>query len=132
LITGLEHIGIAVNKIDDALQVFENILGLKLEKTKTFEPQKIKIAILHAGETKIELLEPIDKEAAVAKFLEKKGEGIHHIAFKVRGIEDMLQKLKTKGITLIDEKPREGAEGGKIAFLHPKSTRNVLIELCER
>jgi len=132
LIIGLEHIGIAVNKIDEALQVFEKTLGLKLEKTKTFEPQKVKIAILHVGETKIELLEPTDKEAAIAKFLEKKGEGIHHIAFRVKGIEDMLQQLKEKGITLIDEKPREGAEGGKIAFLHPKSTRNVLIELCER
>jgi len=121
-----------VNKIDEALQVFENILGLKLEKTRTVEAQKVKIAFLRVGETKIELLEPTDKEGTVAKFLEKKGEGIQHIAFKVTGIEDLLQKLKDKGITLIDEKPREGAEGDKIAFLHPKSTKNVLIELCER
>jgi len=131
LITGLAHIGIAVYRIDEALQVFENILGLKLEKTRTVEAQRVKIALLHVGETKIELLEPTDKEGTVAKFLEKKGEGIHHIAFKVTDIEDMLQQLKEKGIALIDEKPRKGAEGGKIAFLHPKSTKNVLIELCE-
>jgi len=132
MITGLEHIGIAVNKIDEALQVFETTLGLKLEQTRTVEAQKVKIAFLQVGNTKIELLEPTDRETTVAKFLEKKGEGIHHIAFKVTDIEDMLRQLKDKGITLIDEKPRLGAEGGKIAFLHPKSTRNVLIELCER
>jgi len=132
MITALDHIGIAVNKIDAALQVFEKILGLKLEKTSIVEDQKVKSALLHAGETKIELLEPTDKESTVARFLEKRGEGIHHISFKVTHIEDMLQQLKSKGITLIDEKPRKGAEDGKIAFLHPKSTRNVLIELCER
>jgi len=132
VITGLEHIGIAVNKIDEALQVFENTLGLKLEKTKAVEKQRVKIALLQVGNTKIELLEPTDKEGTVAKFLEKRGEGIHHIAFKVTGIENMLQKLRDKGVALIDEKPREGAEGGKIAFIHPKSTKNVLIELCER
>jgi len=132
MITGLEHVGIAVNKIEEALQVFENSLGLKLEKTRTVEAQRVRIAFLRVGETKIELFEPTDKEAAVAKFLEKRGEGLHHIAFTVTGIEDMLKKLKDNGITLIDEKPRKGAEGGKIAFLHPKSTRNVLIELCER
>jgi len=131
LITGLAHIGIAVNKIDEALQVFEKILGLKLEETRAVEAQRVKIVLLHIGETKIELLEPTDKEGTVAKFLEKKGEGIHHIAFKVTDIENMLKQLKDKGIALIDEKPRKGAECGKIAFLHPKSTRNVLIELCE-
>jgi len=131
MITGLEHIGIAVNRIDEALQVFESILGLKLEKTRTFGAQRVKIAFLEVGETKIELLEPTDKESTVAKFLEKRGEGIHHIAFKVTGIEDMLKELKDKGMILIDEEPRAGAEGGKVAFLHPKSTRNVLIELCE-
>jgi len=132
MITGLEHIGIAVNKIDEALQIFENILGLKLVKKATVEAQKVKIAFLQVGETKIELLEPTDKEGTVAKFLKNRGEGIHHIAFNVTDIEDMLQQLKEKGITLLDEKPRKGAEGGKIAFLHPKSTKNVLIELCER
>jgi len=131
MITGLDHIGIAVNKIDDALRVFENILGLKLEKTRIVEAQRVKVAFLKVGDTKIELLEPTDQESTVARFLEKKGEGIHHLAFKVVGIEDMLKIMKDKGITLIDEKPRVGAEGGKIAFLHPKSTRNVMIELHE-
>jgi len=131
LITGLEHVGIAVNKIDEALQVFEKILGLKLEKTRTVEAQRVKIAFLNVGNTKIELLEPTDKESTVAKFLEKRGEGIHHVAFGVTNIEGMLKQLKDKGITLIDEKPRKGAECNKVAFLHPKSTRNVLIELCE-
>jgi len=131
MITGLAHIGIAVNKIDEALQIFEKTLGLKLEKTSTVEAQRVKIAFLHAGKTRIELLEPTDKESTVAKFLEKKGEGIHHIAFKVTNIEDMLQQLKGRGINLIDETPRKGAEDGKIAFLHPKSTKNVLIELDE-
>jgi len=131
MITALDHVGIAVNRIDEALQIFEKILGLKLGKISIVEDQKVKSALLHAGETKIELLEPTDKESTVAKFLEKKGEGMHHISFRVTDIEDMLQQLKSNGITLVDEKPRRGAEGGKIAFLHPKSTRNVLIELCE-
>jgi len=131
MITALDHVGIAVNKIDEALQVFEKILGLKLEKTSIVEAQRVKIAFLRAGETRIELLEPTDKKGSVAKFMEKRGEGIHHISFKVTDIEDMLKQLKERGINLIDEKPRKGAEGGKIAFLHPKSTRNVLIELCE-
>jgi len=131
MITGLKHIGIAVNNIDEALQVFESTLGLKLEKTRTLDERKLKIAFLEVGEARIELLEPTDKESTIAKFLEKRGEGIHHIAFKVTNIEDTLKQLKNQGVALIDEKPREGAEGGKIAFLHPKSTKNVLIELCE-
>jgi len=131
MITGLDHIGIAVNKIDEALTVFEKTLGLKVEKVMTLEERKLKIALLLAGETRIELLEPMDREGTVAKFIEKRGEGIQHIAFTVTGIENTLSQLKEKGVTLIDEKPRVGAEGGKIAFLHPKSTKNVLIELCE-
>ena len=131
MITGLKHVGIAVNNIDEAVKVFVNTLGLKHEKTITLEERKLKIALLEAGETKIELLEPMDKEGTIAKFLQNRGEGIHHIAFKVTDIENMLQQLKSKGVTLIDEMPRKGAEGGKIAFIHPKSTKNVLIELCE-
>jgi len=131
VITGLKHVGIVVNNIDEAVKVFVNILGLKHEKTIILEERKLKIALLEAGETKIELLEPMDKEGTIAKFLQNKGEGIHHIAFKVTDIENMLRQLKNKGITLIDEMPRKGAEGGKIAFIHPKSTKNVLIELCE-
>ncbi len=95
------------------------------------EDQKVRVAFFLAGETKIELLEPTAAESAVARFIEKRGEGIHHIAFKVTNIEGFLKQLKEKGIVLIDEKPRVGAEGGKIAFLHPKSLKNVLIELVE-
>ena len=131
MITGLKHVGIAVHNIDETLQVFEKTLGLKHEKTITLDERKLKIALLELGETKIELLEPMDKEGTIAKFLQNRGEGIHHIAFKVKDIENMLQQLKSKGVALIDEVPRKGAEGGKVAFIHPKSTKNVLIELCE-
>jgi len=131
MIKGLKHVGIAVNNIDEALKILVNTLGLKHEKTMTLEERKLKVAFLEAGETEIELLEPMDKEGTIAKFLQNRGEGIHHIAFKVTDIENTLQQLKSKGVTLIDEVPRKGAEGGKIAFIHPKSTKNVLIELCE-
>ncbi len=131
MIVGLDHIGIAVDKLDEALQIYQNILGLRLEKIRVVENQKVRLAFLLAGETKIELLEPTATESAVSRFIEKKGEGIHHIALKVTNIEGFLKQLKEKGIALVDEKPRVGAEGGKIAFLHPKSLKNVLIELCE-
>jgi methylmalonyl-CoA/ethylmalonyl-CoA epimerase len=132
MIVGLDHIAIAVSKLDEALQIYQNALGLKLEKITIVENQKVRVALLLAGETKIELLEPTSTESAVARFIEKRGEGMHHIAFKVTDIEGFLKQLKEKGIALVDEKPRIGAEGGKIAFLHPKSFRNVLIELCKR
>ncbi|MDH5782146.1 MAG: methylmalonyl-CoA epimerase [Candidatus Bathyarchaeota archaeon] len=131
MIVELDHIAIAVSKLDEALQIYEKILGLKLEKTMVVEDQKVRLAFLLAGETRIELLEPTATESAVSRFIEKKGEGIHHIALKVTNIEGFLKQLKEKGIALVDEKPRVGAEGGKIAFLHPKSLKNVLIELCE-
>jgi len=131
MIKGLKHVGIAVRNIDETLQVFENTLGLKHEKTLTLDERKLKIALLDLGETKIELLEPMDKEGTIAKFLANRGEGIHHIALRVTEIEKMLEQLKKQGVTLIDEKPRKGAEGGKVAFIHPKSTKGVLIELCE-
>jgi methylmalonyl-CoA/ethylmalonyl-CoA epimerase len=131
MIKGLNHVAIAVNKLDEALEVFEDQLGWKLEKTRVVEQQKTKAALLRIGDTKIELLEPTGADSTVAKFLEKRGEGIHHIAVTVSDIEEHLEELKEKGIALIDEKPRVGMEGGKIAFIHPKSTRNVLIELVE-
>lgn len=131
MIKGLAHVAIAVNKLDEALEIYERIIGLKLEKMKVIEQQKVKAALLRAGDTKIELLEPLDAESTVAKFLEKRGEGIHHIALSVSNIEGHLSELKQKGIALIDEKPRIGMEGGRIAFIHPKSTKNVLIELVE-
>ena len=131
MIKGLDHVAIAVNKIEDALQIFERTMGLRLEHTKTVEQQKVKIAILRAGQTKIELLEPTDSESSVAKFLANRGEGIHHIAIEVSDIEGHLKELKDKGIALIDEKPRPGAEARKIAFVNPKSTKGVLLELVE-
>ncbi len=131
MITGLKHIGIAVKDIDETVKVFEKTLGLKHEKTLTMNERKLKIALLDLGEAKIELLEPMDKEGTIAKFLETRGEGIHHIALKVTDIEKTLAKLKEHGVKLIDETPRKGAEGDKIAFIHPKSMKGVLIELCE-
>ncbi len=131
MIKGLDHVAVAVNQIDDALQIFENTLGLRLEGVKNVEQQKVKIAMLHAGTSKIELLESTSPESSVAKFLASRGEGIHHIAIEVSDIEGHLKELKDKGVVLIDEKPRPGAEAKKIAFVSPKSTKGVLIELVE-
>ena len=132
VIKGLDHIGIAVKNLDEALEIYEGILGLEVENVCVFQEQKVKIAFLLAGETRIELLEPLDNEGPVARFIEKRGEGVHHLAFGVADIEGALQSIKEKGIALADETPRIGAEGFKIAFLHPKSTKNVLVELCEK
>lgn len=131
MIKGLDHVAIAVNRIEDALQVFEHTLGLRLVTVKNVEQQKVKIAMLLAGTSKIELLESTSPESSVAKFLAARGEGIHHIAIEVSDIEGHLKELKDKGVVLIDEKPRPGAEAKKIAFVNPKSTKGVLIELVE-
>jgi len=131
MIKGLDHIAIAVNKIEDALQIFQETLGMKLEKIKTVEQQRVRTAILRVGQAKIELLEPTDTESTIAKFLATRGEGLHHIALEVSDIEDELNRLKEKGLALIDSKPRPGAEAKKIAFIHPKSTKNVLVEFVE-
>ena len=131
MIKGLDHVAIAVNRIEDALQIFEHNLGFKLEGVKTVEQQMVKIAMLRAGATKIELLESTNPESSVAKFLANKGEGIHHIAIEVSDIEGYLKEWKDKGIALIDEKPRPGADARKIAFINPKSTKGVLLELVE-
>jgi methylmalonyl-CoA/ethylmalonyl-CoA epimerase len=131
MITGLEHIGIAVSDLDEALEVYEKILGLNVKKIKVIEEERIRTAILLAGKIKIELMEPIVDEGPVARFIKKRGEGVHHIAFTVTNLEDFLKKVKEKGIALVDEKPRIGAGGYTMAFLHPKSTKNVLLELCE-
>jgi len=132
MITELDHVGIAVVSLNEALAIYEKILSSHLVKIGTVEEQGVKVATLLAGKTKIELLEPTNQESPVAKFITKKGEGIHHIAFTVSDIENSLEEIKRKGIALIDEKPRIGFEGHKIAFLHPKSTKNVLVELCEK
>jgi methylmalonyl-CoA/ethylmalonyl-CoA epimerase len=131
LITGLEHIGVAVHDLDAALKIYEQILGLPVKHTTILAEEKIRTAILLAGKIKIELMEPTDEEGPVARFLKKRGEGIHHIAFTVTNLEDFLKNIKEKGIVLVDEKPRIGAGGYRMAFLHPKSTKSVLVELCE-
>jgi methylmalonyl-CoA/ethylmalonyl-CoA epimerase len=132
MITNLDHIGIAVYDVQQALPLFTQTLGLKLEGIKESKQNRVKVALLKAGDATLELLEPLDQESSIAKHLQKRGQGIHHLAFKVDNIEKALEQLKNKGATLIDEEPRTGVEGGKIAFLHPKSTAGVLIELCER
>jgi methylmalonyl-CoA/ethylmalonyl-CoA epimerase len=131
MIIGLEHVGIATHSITALLPLYEQILGLKLETSTESKDHGIQAAVFSVGETKIELIEPLERDSAISKFIEKRGQGIHHIAFRVDNMEKMLEQLKEQGIALIDEHPRAGLEGGKMAFLHPKSTGNVLIELCE-
>ncbi|MBU0934845.1 MAG: methylmalonyl-CoA epimerase [Spirochaetes bacterium] len=128
----IDHIGIAVANLDETLKVYTDILGLKLHGTETVADQKVRVAFLPVGDTEIELLESTEADGPIAKFIESKGQGIQHIAFKVDNIADALEELRSKGVRLIDEKPRYGAGGAKIAFLHPKSTNGVLIELCQR
>lgn len=132
MIVGIDHIGVAVRSVDEALKIFREALGLELEGIEVVEGQRVRVAMLTVGETRIELLEPTSEKSPVAGFLEKRGEGMHHIALKVTGIEKLLERLKESGIRLVDERPKEGIKGTRIAFLHPKSTSNVLIELCER
>jgi methylmalonyl-CoA/ethylmalonyl-CoA epimerase len=127
----IDHLGIAVNSIEDGKNIWAEALGLTFEGSETVEEQKVITAFFPVGESEVELLESTAPDGPVAKFLEKKGEGIHHIAFRVENIEAALEELKEKGIRLIDEKPRKGAGGKKIAFLHPKATNGVLVELCE-
>ena len=127
----IDHLGIAVNSIEEGKNVWTDALGLAFEGSETVEEQKVTTAFFHVGESEVELLESTAPDGPVAKYLEKRGEGIHHIAFRVENIEDALEELKEKGIKLIDEKPRKGAGGKKIAFLHPKATNGVLVELCE-
>jgi methylmalonyl-CoA/ethylmalonyl-CoA epimerase len=131
MIKGLAHIGIAVHSLADTQPLYQRLLGFRLDAVKESKQHKIKAAMLVAGQTHVELLEPLDEGSSIAKFLKTKGQGIHHIALKVENIEDALERLKAEGVALIDEKPRIGIEGGKIAFLHPKSTGNVLLELCQ-
>jgi methylmalonyl-CoA/ethylmalonyl-CoA epimerase len=132
LISRVDHIGIAVSNLDEAIKLYKDVLGLELHGTEVVEEQKVKVAFLPVGDTEVELLESTSPEGPIAKFIEAKGQGIQHIAFRVDDIEAALEEMKAKGLRLIDEKPRYGAGGARIAFLHPKSTNGVLIELCER
>lgn len=130
-ITHIEHLGIAVKSIEESLPYYEQVLGLKCYNIEVVADQKVKTAFFKVGQTKIELLEPTSEDSAVAKFIEKRGEGIHHIAFAVPSVAEALAEVEEKGVRLIDKAPRAGAEGLNIAFLHPKSTCSVLTELCE-
>ena len=128
----IDHLGVAVKSIDEGKNFWTDILGLKFEGIETVEAQKVTTAFLPVGESEVELLESTSSDGPVAKYIDKKGEGVQHVAFRVENIEDALQELKDKGIRLIDETPRMGAGGAKIAFLHPKATSGVLVELCQR
>ncbi|HBI80613.1 MAG TPA: methylmalonyl-CoA epimerase [Bacteroidales bacterium] len=130
-ITHIEHIGIAVKSLEDSIPFYEKVFGLKCYNIEEVKDQKVKTAFFMVGQTKIELLESTDPEGPIGKFIEKKGEGIHHVAFAVKGIEEQLKRMEEQGVTLIDKTPRRGAEGLSIAFLHPKSTFGVLTEFCE-
>ena len=131
-LTHIEHIGIAVNSLDESIKFYEEILGLKCYGIEEVDDQKVRTAFFQIGQTKIELLESTDAEGPIGMFIEKRGEGIHHIAFVAKNLKSSLDELKRKGIKLIDENPRKGAEGLNIAFIHPKAVFGVLTELCEK
>ncbi len=128
----IDHLGIAVKSINEGKKFWGDLLGLWLEDSEAMAEEKLITTFFPIGESEIELLETTDPDGPIGRYLEKRGEGIHHIALRVENIEEALKELKEKGIRLVDEKPRKGAGGAKIAFLHPKSTNGVLVELCER
>ncbi|MCX7954144.1 MAG: methylmalonyl-CoA epimerase [Bacteroidales bacterium] len=130
-IKNIEHIGIAINNLEESIPLFEKILGVKCYAIEEVKDQKVKTAFFKIGETKIELLESTDPDGPISKFIEKRGQGVHHIAFKVENLHEALKEMENNNIQLIDKEPRKGAESLNIAFLHPKSTNGVLIELCE-
>ncbi len=129
--THIEHIGIAVSNLDESIKYYEDILGLECYGIEEVKDQKVKTAFFKVGDTKIELLESTDPEGPIGKFVEKKGPGMHHIAFAVPDTGAKLKEMEEKGVRLIDKQPRKGAEGLNIGFLHPKSTHGVLTELCD-
>ena len=131
MLTKINHIGIAVKSLDETLPFYRDQLGMLFLGTEEITEQKVKVAMLQIGESKIELLEPTSEESPVAKFIEKNGPGIHHLAYEVENIEAAIIKLQTDGARMIDEKPRNGAHGTRIAFVHPKSSSGVLTELCQ-
>jgi len=130
VIKKIDHIGVAVKNLEEAIELYKK-LGFEVKGIEEIEDQKVRVAMLPVGESKIELIEATSEDSAVAKFIEKRGEGIHHIAINVENIEKALENAKNNGLQLIDEKPRIGAGGKKIAFVHPKSTKGVLLEFVE-
>lgn len=132
MIKKVDHIGIAVRSLDEALPFYTDILKLPLLGIEEVKSEMLRVAFLKAGETKLELLEPTSSESAVARFIEKRGEGLHHVALGVESIEERIKEMKEKGISMINEVPKMGAGGAQVAFMHPKSTGKVLYEFCER
>jgi len=128
----IDHIGVAVKSIDQAGKFWTEVLGLKIADIENVADQKVNVAFLPITDSEVELVESTHPDGPVAKYIESRGEGVQHIAFRVENIEEALAELKAKGIRLIDEKPRKGAGGAKIAFIHPKETYGVLVEICER
>ena len=127
----IEHLGIAVKNIDDGIKMYEQLLGGECYKIEEVASQGVKTAFFMIGESKVELLQATHENSPIAKFIEKKGEGIHHVAYAVTGIEDKIKALEAQGFKMIHDMPKPGADGKKIALLHPKSTKGVLVELCE-
>jgi methylmalonyl-CoA/ethylmalonyl-CoA epimerase len=132
MIKKVDHIGIAVKSLEKTLPFYTDVLNLSLLGIEEVDTQRVRVAFLQAGSTKLELLEPTSEESAIAKFIEKRGEGIHHVALGVESIEARISEMREKGIRMIDEQPRPGAGGANIAFMHPKSASGVLFELCEK
>lgn len=132
MIKKIDHIGIAVNSLEESLNFYEGALGLKIENIEEVSEQKVKVGFLNIGGVHFELLEPTSPESTVAKSIEKRGEGIHHIAVLVDNLEEAIKTMKDKGVKLVDETPRRGAGGSKMAFVHPKSTHGILLELYEK
>lgn len=131
MLTKINHIGIAVKSLEETLPFYRDNLGMKFMGIEDVAEQKVRVAMLQIGESKIELLEPTSEDSPVAKFIEKNGAGIHHVAYEANDIEAAIAKLLSEGARMIDEKPRPGAHGTRIAFIHPKSSNGVLTELCQ-
>jgi methylmalonyl-CoA/ethylmalonyl-CoA epimerase len=128
----VDHIGIAVKNLDETIPYYTETLGLKVLKIEEVASESVRVAFIDAGNVKLELLEPMSEQSAIHSFIEKKGEGIHHIAFGVEGIEERMNELREKGIRILNEQPKIGAGGAQVAFLHPKSSFGVLYELCDK
>lgn len=131
-ITRIDHIGLAVKDIKEAGKFYTDLLGLNIEEIEEVEEQKVRVAFIPVSEGEVELLESTEPDGPVAKYIDSRGEGVQHIAFRVENIDEALEELKAKGVRLIDQKPRRGAGGARIAFIHPKETKGVLVELCQR
>jgi methylmalonyl-CoA/ethylmalonyl-CoA epimerase len=132
MINKVDHIGIAVSSLDSALPFYTDVLGLELIGVEDVESEQVRVAFLHAGNAKLELLEPLGEGSPIAKFIEKRGEGIHHIALGVDSINERIAEIKEKGIRMINDEAKKGAGGAKVAFIHPKSSGSVLYEFCEK